>query len=188
MYENPIAVRSKNSIEQALLALMRERPYRSIAIREIAERAALSRQTFYLHFTDKDEVLTRYLLRLFDGILRRIETEQVRSVAELVAVYTSIVVEHADFFTSLAQNNLTGLVCRLYSEQLVTLPPVLWRQRERETAPENRFCNAFWVAAFVETYALWLLEDRKTEQDEIERIITNIMLGNYFRTAETNKE
>ena len=186
MYENPIAVRSKNSIEQALLALLRERPYRDIAIREITERAGLSRQTFYLHFADKDAVLTRYLLRVFDGILRRIEAEKVESVAALIAVYTSIVEENADFFTSLAENKLTGLVCRLYSERLVALPPVLWRRREPEAAPENRFCNAFWVAAFVETYALWLLEGRKTERDEINRIITNIMLGNYFRAAETN--
>lgn len=181
MRENPIAVRSKNSIEAALLALMGERPYRDITIGEITARAGLSRQTFYLHFADKEDVLSRYLLGVFDGVMRRVETERVASVSELVATYTTIVAENAAFFKILAENNLTGLVCRLYSERLVTLPPVLWRRRESRRAPEIRYCNAFWVAAFVETYALWLLADMQTERGELNRIIANIMLGNYFR-------
>lgn len=181
MRMNPTAVRSQNSIEAALLALMRVRPYRDITITQIAERAGLSRQTFYLHFADKDAVLTRYLLRMFDGIMRRIEAERVSSVSGLVRTYTTVVQENADVFKILAENGLTGLVCQLYSGRLVSLPPVLWRQMGRADAAERRYCNAFWVAALVETYALWLSEDMQTERDEIDRIITDVMLGNYFR-------
>ena len=53
MKENPMSVRSKDSIEEALLYLMLEQPYKSITIRSLTERAGLSRQTFYLNFADK---------------------------------------------------------------------------------------------------------------------------------------
>lgn len=181
MSENPIAIRSKNSIEAALLTLMQEQPYRKISIKALAERAGLTRQTFYLNFTDKDEVLSRYLLRLFDGIMQRILSDGVDTVESLVGTYTTIVEENATFFRSLADNNLTNLVCRLYTDELAKLPPVLRCQRENQTAAERRYFNQFWVAAFVETYALWLCEDMKTDRDEIIRIVTDIMLGNYFR-------
>ena len=181
MYENPAAVRSKNSIEAALLSLMREQPYRAITIRAITERASLSRQTFYLHYSDKDAVLSRHMLRVFEGIMQRVRVQRVETVFELVQTYTEIVAENAAFFRILADNGLTGLVCRVYREHLDAMPPVLECQRENRSEAERRYCNAFWVAAFVEVYALWLAEDMQTPRAEIERTITDIMLGVYFR-------
>lgn len=187
MSENPMAIRSKNSIEEALLALMEEQPYRKISISSVTERAGLSRQTFYLNFADKDAVLSRYLMRLFDGIMLRVSADEVDTVEGLVSTYTSIVEENSVFFRRLAENSLTGLVSRLYSEKLSALPPVLRCQRENQTDAERRYFNIFWVAAFVEAYAMWLLEDMKTDRETINRIIADIMLGNYFRPEDGRK-
>lgn len=187
MSENPIAIRSKNSIEEALLALMSEQPYRKISISSITERAGLSRQTFYLNFADKDAVLSRCLLRLFDGIMLRVQADEVDTVEGLVSTYTKAVEENAAFLRTLAENSLTGLVSRLYSERLAAMPPVLRWQRENQTEAERRYFNIFWVAAFAEAYAMWLMEDMKTERETIIRIITDIMLGNYFRPEDGKK-
>jgi AcrR family transcriptional regulator len=54
MKENPMSIRSKDGIEQALLSLMIEQPYKSITIRSLTEHAGLSRQTFYLNFENKE--------------------------------------------------------------------------------------------------------------------------------------
>ncbi len=181
MRENPIAIRSKDSIEEALLALMQTTSYREITIQAITKSAGLSRQTFYLNFNSKDDVLSRRLMRLFDDIMERVQAERVSTVPRLVAIYTQIVVENAAFFRLLTENGLTGLVCRLFADRLMQLPPVLSCQRENQSAAERRYFNSFWVAAFVEAYAQWLSEDMRTDRSEIERIMTDIMLGNYFR-------
>ncbi len=41
----------------ALGALIRERPYEEIVVKEILNRANVGRSTFYTHFADKDELL-----------------------------------------------------------------------------------------------------------------------------------
>ena len=63
--ENPMAIRSKNSLSSSLLKLMMYRPYEDISISDITERAGLSRQTFYTNFQKKDDILLYLIHRLF---------------------------------------------------------------------------------------------------------------------------
>ena len=180
MKENPMSIRSKASIEEALLSLMHEQPYKNITIRSLAERAGLSRQTFYLNFEDKEEILTRHLSRMLDEIMLRVQAEHVDTIRKLTEVYTTIVEENAPFFRLLVENGLTDLAKGVFREKLSHLPPVLAWQRENRTDPERRYFNAFWVAAFIEVYSIWLLEDRATDRKEIVSILSDIMRGDYF--------
>jgi AcrR family transcriptional regulator len=49
--------RTCSLLHQALGSLIREKPYDDISIKEILERANVSRSTFYMHFEDKDALL-----------------------------------------------------------------------------------------------------------------------------------
>jgi AcrR family transcriptional regulator len=49
--------RTKASLHDALIDLAREKPYPSIAVKEILDRANVGRSTFYTHFRDKDDLL-----------------------------------------------------------------------------------------------------------------------------------
>ena len=49
--------RTKRSLHDALIGLAREKPYPSIAVKEILDRANVGRSTFYTHFRDKDDLL-----------------------------------------------------------------------------------------------------------------------------------
>src|SRR5215813_11478734 len=44
-------------LHEALGALIREKPYDEIVLKEILDRANVGRSTFYTHFRDKDELL-----------------------------------------------------------------------------------------------------------------------------------
>jgi AcrR family transcriptional regulator len=180
MKENPMSVRSKDSIEDALLFLMREQPYKSITILSLTERAGLSRQTFYLNFADKDAILTRHLSGMLDAILLRVHVEHVNTIEQLTDVYTTIVEENAPFFRLMVENGLTDLAKGVFRDKLSHLPPVLACQRENRTDTERRYFNAFWVAAFIEVYSMWLREDRATDRNEIVSILSDIMRGDYF--------
>jgi AcrR family transcriptional regulator len=54
------AVRARDQIAWALLALLREKPYQTISVMDIARRAGVSRTTFYAHFQDRDDVIVRH--------------------------------------------------------------------------------------------------------------------------------
>lgn len=64
--ENPIAIRSKNMLAEALLSLMHEKNFHIISIAELTERADLSRRTFYRLFSTKEEILLYYILQIWE--------------------------------------------------------------------------------------------------------------------------
>ncbi|EFV14113.1 TetR/AcrR family transcriptional regulator [Segniliparus rugosus] len=69
---DPRSVRVQAKLKEAALALVRERRIESISVLEIAERASASRQVFYLHFADRDDVVASAMIDMiraavFDG-------------------------------------------------------------------------------------------------------------------------
>ncbi|EPX60800.1 regulatory protein, TetR [Cystobacter fuscus DSM 2262] len=69
--EDPRAHRSRAMLRDALLGLMRERGFDSISVQDITERAQLNRSTFYLHYRDKDELLTHVMRDMILELSRR---------------------------------------------------------------------------------------------------------------------
>lgn len=59
---DPRVRRTRKLLEDALRALLTERPYSDISVGDIAERATVNRATFYAHYQDKRD-LTASLLR-----------------------------------------------------------------------------------------------------------------------------
>jgi AcrR family transcriptional regulator len=49
--------KTEKLLREALASLIREKPYDSIVVKEILDRANVGRSTFYTHFRDKDELL-----------------------------------------------------------------------------------------------------------------------------------
>lgn len=61
--------RTRALLHEALGSLMREKAYDRITVAEILDRAQVSRSTFYIHFRDKDELLTSSMRAVLLGAL-----------------------------------------------------------------------------------------------------------------------
>ena len=61
---DPRVEQSRRALHGALIALVREKDYDEIAVREILDRASVSRSTFYAHFDSKDELLASGIERM----------------------------------------------------------------------------------------------------------------------------
>jgi AcrR family transcriptional regulator len=60
--------RTRRLLQEALLQLLRDEPLSKITISQIAARADVSRQAFYLHFGSKEELLFSHIDDVFDEI------------------------------------------------------------------------------------------------------------------------
>jgi AcrR family transcriptional regulator len=60
--------RTRQSLREALLALMVEKGYEALTVQDILDRANVGRSTFYTHFRDKDELLVSGLDLLRAGL------------------------------------------------------------------------------------------------------------------------
>lgn len=50
--------KTRQGLRQALLTLLKEKRYEDISVQDIIERADVARSTFYVHYLDKDDLLT----------------------------------------------------------------------------------------------------------------------------------
>ena len=77
--EDPRVIRTKSLIAAALIERMREQPYDKIRVQDITKTAEIARQTFYLHYQTKDDVLIDYVDGVFEEFYQDIEGHIVAS-------------------------------------------------------------------------------------------------------------
>ncbi len=65
--------RTQYMLNAALFALIMERGYDAITVQDITERANVGRATFYLHYKDKEELLSASLKQLVNALTQYVE-------------------------------------------------------------------------------------------------------------------
>ncbi len=68
--------RTRRHLRDALIALILEQGYESVTVQAIADRADLSRATFYLHYRDKEDLMFASLREMFDDLRKRFDIPQ----------------------------------------------------------------------------------------------------------------
>src|SRR5215212_7439621 len=60
--------RTRDALGDALIALMQEKPFDTIKVQDVLDRAQVSRSTFYAHYSDKDDLLMSDAEEFFEAI------------------------------------------------------------------------------------------------------------------------
>ena len=60
--------RTRDALGDALVALMQEKPFDTITIQDVLDRAHVSRSTFYMHYSDKDDLLMSDAEEFFEAL------------------------------------------------------------------------------------------------------------------------
>ena len=60
--------RTRDALGDALVALMQEKPFETITIQDVLDRAHVSRSTFYTHYSDKDDLLMSDSEEFFEAL------------------------------------------------------------------------------------------------------------------------
>jgi len=88
--------KTRQEIKEAFIALMQEKGFDALTVRDLTERANINRTTFYKHFLDKYDLLDRYEQEIFDRIEAIIEQApasalhdwfEQHTIASIVQVY-----------------------------------------------------------------------------------------------------
>src|SRR6266487_5475205 len=72
------ARRTRKWLQDALIGLMKEKPFQDIQITELTARAQVSRPAFYLHFVSKEDLLLSHVDVIFDKFHAEISREITR--------------------------------------------------------------------------------------------------------------
>ena len=82
--------RTRDRLGDALVELMQERPFDSITVQHVLDRAGVGRSTFYAHYRDKDDLFLSDVDEFFLGMATRLSrlgeaSDRVAPVRELFA-------------------------------------------------------------------------------------------------------
>lgn len=114
---------TKVAIGEALLGLMKEKPYQEIDAVEIAKAAYVSRPTFYRYFegnNPKMSVLLFYLEHEFNGYKTAWVKKRNVSFKATLLYFLSFVETHANIFTQLDDMTLATLLFTLAKNHYLT--------------------------------------------------------------------
>jgi AcrR family transcriptional regulator len=60
--------RTRDALGDALVALMQEKPFETITVQDVLDRAQVGRSTFYSHYSDKDDLLMSDAEEFFESV------------------------------------------------------------------------------------------------------------------------
>jgi AcrR family transcriptional regulator len=159
--------RTRHALEQALVELVEERSYESITIQQITDRANIGRATFYLHYSDKEQLLMDTMQELIDDFVRqlpvlsgqdllagdrRLLTADFQHVARYQRLYRALLGEHGPAFVT---RRMRSFLADQIEQRVVA--PLLCEVRDGATplVPVT-FLAAYLSGAMVAAVMWWL--------------------------------
>ena len=82
---DPRIRRTRDALGDALVALMQERPFESLTVQDVLDRAGVGRSTFYVHYRDKDDLFASDVDEFWAGMANaKVQPPRIAPVRELL--------------------------------------------------------------------------------------------------------
>lgn len=157
--DNPASLRSKMYLVEALLELMVEKNYENISIKELTDKAKLSRRTFYTNFETKEDILKYHFDTLVSEYIEILQTYESLTAKDIAKEYFSYWFSHRNLLLLLRKNNLPILI-KVFVEFLRNMDSLLIIKDRRFTDSELQYYDAVFVAG-----GLWNMMNVWVETD-----------------------
>ncbi len=176
-------VRTRRLLREALMALITERGYDSITVQDITDKADIARATFYLHYRDKDELLSNSLEDVYDDLVGRLGPLDLQTLwsadnpVDLIAF--EHVAEHIDFYRVILGEQGVASFLRRLRLYLVNVAKELFDPIITELAVDPQMVDLYLhnqSGALIGTLSWWIENDMPKTAEEMARITHHIGL------------
>ena len=171
--------RTREALGDALVALMQEKPFETITVQDVLDRAKVGRSTFYSHYSDKDDLLMSDAEEFFEALSMALsahgdKSDRVFPVQEFFTHLSDV----QPFFKALVksgkyQENMElarGHFARGIERRLAELP------RSQSIPPNQLPAIAFTHAgALLSLLTWWLDRGMRESPDEMDELFHRII-------------
>lgn len=169
---------SRQLIVEALLELMKEKPYQDISVTEITKKADVARRTFYFNYSDKDDVLEEFLEMFGKRLFKRIneKTNERMSSKNFIRIYFEFWKEEIEFATILIKNNLFIRLFMLIEDDKIAFDNKLKEEvKNILTKEEENYFLIFHATGLWSLLELWVKNGAKETPEEMAKIYEKII-------------
>jgi AcrR family transcriptional regulator len=151
--------RTRQTLSDALIALIQEKHYDAITVQDICDRANVGRSTFYAHYQDKDDLLASNFQQVMHNLGSQVEWRDSQFVFPIAPLFKHVQ-EHHHLYKALVWSGGFDVLLRTGQQQwraqieqhLVTLLP----QGRTPSIPAD--VATAYLAGALQTLLLWWLE------------------------------
>lgn len=168
---------TKMVLQESLLGLLKEKPLKAITVKELCERADVSRGAFYAHYSDPFDLLRQIENEYMEQIGRSITQEKNADMGELICEVFNILSEKNELSKIVLSE--TGSI--YMAEQLSQIGRAAFDNQWKDSPLAQNtdtldFIYAFVVGGCVGMLQEWTSHDMKPTPDAIGGIAQTLML------------
>lgn len=187
-------IRTRLAIQDALVALIKEKGFDALTVRDITKRANINRGTFYLHYKDKFDLLEQTETEILEEMqhiflqansLLAEDSEIANRFQQLLMILLEYVKEHADLMHALlGLQGDSSLFTRARSaiEQNMQLGSIAGLNVDNLLVPQE-YLLSYILQAHLGVLQVWLGNGCKESPEEIARILFRLSVEGPMRAA-----
>lgn len=168
------AARSRAALRDTLVALLEEKPFEQVTIREITAKARIGYATFFRHYPGKEALLNDLaagqIAGLIEVTLPMLSSVDTRTTSRALFAY---VLEHKSLWTALLTGGAAGAVKLEFTRQVRQLAA---RMEQFDSWLPGDLRVAFSVSATLEILAWWLEQDELIGIDQMGSILDQLVV------------
>ena len=180
--------KTKKTLEDALAALLEEKPFEEIRVIDICSKANMHRSTFYTYFNDKYELLKSKLDEYEAKFLEDLQRYKIED--KLKDFHIDIMIKILQYFyfnrkylKIIFQNNKDNSITKILQKYLEVY--VIEGVKDMKLAKPDKpyFFNvmgAFYSGAFITVISEWILNDCTIKPQELAECISDIIMQRIF--------
>ncbi|TXJ43251.1 TetR/AcrR family transcriptional regulator C-terminal domain-containing protein [Brachyspira pilosicoli] len=180
--------KTKKTLEDALGALLEEKPFEEIRVIDICSKANMHRSTFYTYFNDKYELLKSKLDEYEAKFLEDLQRYKIED--KLKDFHIDIMINILQYFyfnrkylKIIFQNNKDNSITKILQKYLEAY--VVEGVKDMKLAKPDKpyFFNvivAFYSGAFITVISEWILNDCTIKPEELAECISDIIMQRIF--------
>ncbi|WP_157151117.1 TetR/AcrR family transcriptional regulator C-terminal domain-containing protein [Brachyspira sp. SAP_772] len=180
--------KTKKTLEDALGALLEEKPFEEIRVIDICSKANMHRSTFYTYFNDKYELLKSKLDEYEAKFLEDLQRYKIED--KLKDFHIDIMIKILQFFylnrkylKIIFQNDRDNSIIKILQKYLEDY--VIEGVKDMKLAKPDKpyFFNviaAFYSGAFITVISEWILNDCNIKPEELAECISDIIMQRIF--------
>jgi AcrR family transcriptional regulator len=185
---DPRVIRTQRMLRDALIALIIERGFEALTVRDITDHATLNHATFYLHYQNKEDLLKHTMDAMLNDLAAGIPPPSAQTV-EAIHIPLHITMRlfrhfatHAAFYrVMLGAKGVASFTARLREMIAAALLARFDELRHTETASvSSEFAAQFLAGAYISVIVWWLeTQPALTPEALAEQFIATTAFGVY---------
>jgi AcrR family transcriptional regulator len=176
--KNTTTMMMKDYIVQSLLILMKKKPFASISIKEITEKAGVDRSTYYRNFKSKEDIVRFFVKKVWHEY--RLVYDKTTSFKFHLQKLLTCYIKYKKEFLLIHKHGLTHLILGELND---FFKPI---SGDNTLSVEDRYRIYWYAGAIYNTVLLWFSTDMKESPEELSAMYIALTPNEVDREFLTN--